>query len=321
MLFEKQILGIYRKNLFVRNDNADGIFYFSPEDFPGLQAHPYTFRARAGHDLKGYFYHYPDPIPGRLVVFDHGMGNGHRAYMREIEQLTKAGFLVFSYDHTGCMASGGPNCNGFAQSLSDLDACMEALKKEKALEHYSFSVMGHSWGGFSTMNIAALHPEITHVVSMSGFVSVKRIVEQTFAGPLKPYRKAIMALERQVNEKYVDFDAVESLKNTGAKVLLIYSADDPVVKKVSHYDPLVTELEGKENIVFHLEQGKAHNPSYTAEAVRYKDGFFEALTKLRKRSSKVSPEERRSFMESYDWRRMTAQDEKVWHLIASHFKA
>ena len=321
MIFEKQILNIYRKNLFIRNDNADGIFYFAPEDFPGLEAHPWSFKARAGHDLKGFFYHYPDPIPGRLLVFDHGMGNGHRAYMREIEQLAKAGFLVFSYDHTGCMASGGENCNGFAQSLSDLDACMEALKAEKALEGYGFSVMGHSWGGFSTMNIAALHPEISHVVSMSGFVSVKRIVEQTFAGPLKPYRKAIMALEREANEKYVDFDAVESLKGTDAKVLLIYSADDPVVKKVSHYDPLVLGLQGKENIRFHLEQGKAHNPSYTAEAVKYKDGFFKALQKLQKRGSKVSAEERKTFMESYDWLRMTAQDEKVWNLIVSHLKA
>ena len=321
MLFEKQILSIYRKNLYIRNDNADGIFYFSPEDFPGLEAHPWSFMARAGHELNGFFYHYPDPIPGRLLVFDHGMGNGHRAYMREIEELARAGFLVFSYDHTGCMASGGESCNGFAQSLSDLDACMEALKAEKALKGHSFSVMGHSWGGFSTMNIAALHPEISHVVSMSGFVSVKRIVEQTFDGLLKPYRKAIMALERQSNEKYVDFDAVESLKGCDAKVLLIYSADDPVVKKVSHYDPLVLGLQGKENIRFHLEQGKAHNPSYAADAVNYKDCFFKALQKLQKRGSKVSAEERKSFMESYDWLRMTAQDEKVWDLIVSHLKA
>jgi len=321
MLFEKQILRIYRRNLFVRNDNADGIFYFSPEDFPGLQAHPYTFRARAGHELKGYFYHYPDPIPGRVLVFDHGMGNGHRAYMREIETLARAGFLVFSYDHTGCMASGGESCNGFAQSLSDLDACMEALKAEKGLEGFSFSVMGHSWGGFSTMNITALHPEITHVVSMSGFVSVKRIVEQTFDGILKLYRKAILALERQANGKYTAFDAVESLKGTDAKVLLIYSEDDPVVKKTAHYDPLLRDLKGKEDIRFHLEQGKAHNPSYTAEAVKYKDSFFGELTKLRKRGTKVSPEERKAFMESYDWRRMTTQDEKVWDLIVSHLKA
>ena len=321
MLFEKYVLKIYRKNLFTRNDNVDGIFYFVPEDFPGLKAHPYCFKARAGHDLKGFFYYYDAPIPGRLLVFDHGMGNGHRAYMREIEQLAKAGFLVFSYDHTGCMRSGGESCNGFAQSLSDLDACMEALKAEKGLEGYSFSVIGHSWGGFSTMNISALHPQITHVVSMSGFVSVEKIVEQTFSGILKPYRKAILDLERKANKKYFAFNAVESLKGTDAKVLLIYSADDPVVKKVSHYDPLVLGLQGKENIRFHLEQGKAHNPSYTAEAVKYKDGFFKALQKLQKRGSKVSAEERKTFMESYDWLRMTAQDEKVWNLIVSHLKA
>ena len=55
MLFEKYVLKIYRKNLFTRNDNADGIFYFAPEDFPGLKAHPYCFKARAGHDLNGFF--------------------------------------------------------------------------------------------------------------------------------------------------------------------------------------------------------------------------------------------------------------------------
>ena len=184
MLFEKAVEKMYRAALFVRNDNPSGIFYFSPADFPGLQAHPYTFPAKAGHPLKGYFYHYESPIPGRLVVFDHGLGNGHRAYMKEIEMLAKAGFLVFSYDHTGCMESGGDNTNGFSQSLSDLDDCMTALKAEPGLAGRTFSVMGHSWGGFSTMNISALHREITHVVSMSGFVSVERIINQNFAGPL-----------------------------------------------------------------------------------------------------------------------------------------
>lgn len=320
MLFEKQIEKIYRSNLFVRNDNADGIFYFTPEDFPGLRAHAYGFQSRKGHDLRGFFYHYDAPVPGRLVVFDHGMGNGHRAYMREIEQLCRGGFLVFSYDHTGCMASGGENTGGFAQSLSDLDDCIRVLKTEPALRGRTISVMGHSWGGFSTMNIAALHPEITHVVSMSGFVSVRQIMEQTFGGFLKRYVPKLYELEQRTNPDCVAFDARENLKNTGARVLLIYSEDDRIVHKAVHFDALQQALGHKDNIRFHLEKGKGHNPNYTADAVAYKDAFFGALTRAKKKKQLVTPRQQEAFMERYDWHRMTAQDEQVWELILRHLK-
>lgn len=312
MLFEKQIEKIYRSNLFVRNDNPNGIFYFGAEDFPGLRAISYDFKAGAGHDLKGFFYFYDNPIPKKLVVFDHGMGNGHRAYMREVERLAKAGFLVYTYDHTGCMASGGENINGFAQSLNDLDHCLRTLKKEPALADRKIAVMGHSWGGFSTMNICALHPEITHVVSMSGFVSVELIVQQVMAGPMKFFRKPVMALERQANPDYVDFDARKSLANTKAKVLLIYSEDDKTVSKAIHYDSLYAALSGRENIRFLLVNNKGHNPSYTEDAVDYKDAFFAEFSKAVKKKQLETPEQQKEFMARYDWHRMTAQDGQVW---------
>lgn len=320
MLFEKTVEKMYRANLFVRQDNPNGIFYFSPADFPGLQFHPYTFSAKAGHALNGYFYHYGSTIPGRLVVFDHGLGNGHRAYMKEIEKLAKAGYLVFSYDHTGCMESGGESTNGFAQSLSDLDACITALKAEPALAGRAFSVMGHSWGGFSTMNIAALHPEITHVVSMSGFVSVEHIVNQTFGGPLQFYRKGILDLEHRANPDYVDFNAAESLKNTSAKVLLIYSADDSVVHKNPHYDALYSALRDRPNIRFRLEMGKDHSPNYTGSAVAYKNAFFNAFNEANKKKLLTDPEQQEAFMSKYDWHRMTEQDPSVWDAILDALK-
>lgn len=311
----------YRKNLFIRNDNPNGIFYFTPADFDGLQAHPYTFPSSMGHELKGYFYHYENPIPNRLVVFDHGMGNGHRAYMREIERLAKAGFLVFSYDHTGCMESGGESTNGFAQSLKDLDDCFKALKAESALAGRSFSVMGHSWGSFSTMNIVSLHPEITHVVSMSGFVSVKRMLEQTFAGILKGAVKTMYGLEKKANPDFVDFDAVQSLKNTSAKVLLIASSDDKIVKKEFHFDVLQQALAGRENISFLLTEGKGHNPSYTCDAVQYKDAFFAEFQKAVKKKQLETAQQQKEFMARYDWHRMTAQDEAVWQVILQTLQA
>ena len=318
MLFEKQIVKMYRSNLYIRNDNAQGIFYFSEKDFPGLHADAYTFKAGAGHDLKGFFYYYDNPIPGRLVVFDHGLGNGHRAYLREVEQLAKAGFLVYTYDHTGCMASGGESTNGFAQSLNDLDHCLNALKKEPALADRKISVMGHSWGGFSTMNICALHPEITHVVSMSGFVSVELMLQQIMAGPLKAFRKPLMALERQVNPDYVGYDARQSLANTDAKVLLIYSEDDKTVRKTLHYDSLYAALSVKENVRFLLVNSKGHSPNYTEDAVAYKDTFFKAFSRAVKKKQLETPQQQKAFMSRYDWYRMTAQDETVWQQITDH---
>ena len=321
MLFQKQMEKLIRSKICVRQDNPYGIFYFAPEDFPGLQAHAYGFSSQLGHELKGFFYCYDDPIPGRLVVFDHGMGNGHRAYMREIERLCREGYLVYSYDHTGCMASGGRDIVGFAQSLADLDDCIRTLKEEPGLADRTISVMGHSWGGFSTMNIAALHPQITHVVSMSGFISVERIVKQSLSGVLSLYVPGIVEAEQRAIPRYARYNALESLRKTTSKVLLIYSEDDKTVHKAVHYDALQEKLSGKKHIRFLLLNGKDHNPTYTDDALQYKNTFWAAMTKAAQKKALQTPRQQEAFMAQYDFRRMTEQDETVWAEIFAHLKS
>ena len=316
MIFSKRIQAIYKMQVFMRADDTGLVYYFSSDDFPGLHRKPYTFQATAGHRLQGNFYYYHDPIPGRLVVFDHGMGGGHRSYMREIETLAKHGYLVFAYDHTGCMESEGEGCNGFAQSLSDLDACLKALKADEKYKDLEISVVGHSWGGFSTMNISALHPEVKHQVAMSGFVSVEQIVKQSFAaGMMKFFFKDIMKLEQNANPDYVQYNALDSLSKTNAQVLLIHSADDRAVRCDMHFDLLKSKLEGKDNIRFLKVEGRGHNPNYTEDAVRYKDSFFQQMQLLRHQKKLSKPEEKQAFIAEHDWHRMTAQDESVWAQI------
>ena len=315
MIFQKQIEKIYKSNIFVRNDNSHGIFYFGPGDFPGLKSHAYDFKANAGHDLRGLFYHYDNPIPGRLLVFDHGMGNGHRAYMREIETLCKAGFLVYSYDHTGCMESGGESTNGFAQSLNDLDCCISNLKTVGGFKGEEITVIGHSWGGFSTQNIAALHPDLKNVVALSGFSSVKRMINQNFGGVLKGYAKAVYALEERTNPEYVKYDAVETLANTDVRALIIHSGDDPQVKREFHFDIMRSALADRKNVEFVLLSGKAHSPNYTYEAVKYKDAFFATLTEKLKKKQLETAQQKADFVAGYDWWAMTMQDMDVWNRI------
>ena len=128
MLFEKKILSAYRKIAFSRAEGDPLAYYFSHTDFEGLFCEEYPFPSRHGHTLAGRLYFYENPIPGRLVVFDHGMGAGHRAYLREIEELCRHGYLVLAYDHTGCVESGGAGMRGLCSSLSDLDDCLRFIE-------------------------------------------------------------------------------------------------------------------------------------------------------------------------------------------------
>lgn len=316
MLFEKQIVNMYKNMMYVRCDDTETVHYFSAEDFPGLKTEPYAFRASAGHSLQGYLYSYENPICGRLMIFDHGFGGGHRAYMKEIEMLCRHGYLVFAYDHTGCMESGGETPNGLAQSLCDLNDCLNTIKSDERFAGLDLSVMGHSWGGFSTLNISALHPEISHIVVMSGFVSVEEMMKTFFSGLLKGYRKAVLALEKESNPKFFGFNAVESLKSSKTKALLIYSEDDKLCRR-THYDILKSELDRKENIRFMLVNHKGHNPNYTEEAVKLLGEFSQARAKFT-RKKHLTTEEKKAFVASFDWEQMTVQDETVWAEIFRH---
>lgn len=319
MIFEKQVVNIYKEMAYTRCDDNGTAFYFTAKDFDGLHCEAYPFESSKGYHLSGYLYFYGDPIPDRIIVFDHGFGGGHTSYMKEIEMLCHHGYLVFAYDHTGCMESGGETPNGMAQSLCDLNDCISTLKSDIRFAGFDFSVMGHSWGGFSTLNISALHPDISHVVVISGFVSVDMLVNTFFGGLLKPYRKAIMKLEESSNPEFVKYNAIETLSNTSSKALLIYSDNDPLCSKSVHYDTLKNALSYRENIKFHLESGKGHNPNYTADAVAYLAEYVNAKNKLIKQKNLVTDDEKKDFLATFDWDRMTKQDDAVWNIIFDCF--
>lgn len=315
MIFEKKILGIYKNLAYTRCDDKGCAYYFSSDDFPGMKKERYPLYSSLGHKLSAYLYSYADAKPGRLVIFEHGFFGGHRSYMREIEMLCRGGYLVLAYDHTGCMESGGETPGGMAQSLADLNDVINALKKDERFSGVDISVVGHSWGGFSTLNIVKYHPNISHIVAISGFVSVEMLVNSFFSGILRGYRKAVMALEHISNPVFVTASAIDTLKNSNVKSLLIYSDNDQMCKKSVHYDALAKSLSEKENVELLLVSGKGHNPNYTHSAVAYLGEYSKILSKLSRRGKLASAEQREKFVKSFDWWKMTEQDKNVWERI------
>lgn len=318
MFIKSKLEEIYRKILFTRHDDDGSIFYFSYTDFPGLKREKYTFKNKHGDTLCGYFYFYDKPISDRIIVFDHGMGAGHRAYMREIEMLAKHGYLVYSYDHTGCTESEGKHILGLSGSLSDLDDCLNALKSEPKLAAVSYSVVGHSWGGFSTMNISAFHPDVKRVVAISGFASLEIMHRQVIPAPLGIFRKHFLDVEKEQNPSYAEISAIKVLSDTNVPTLLIHSVDDPTVSSKENHIKVEYALKANNNVRFVLLKGKKHNPHYTKSAVMYKDLFFKELKKRRKKGTVVTETQKRDFLRAYDWYKMTEQDEAVWKVIFEH---
>ena len=207
----EQIEKMYKDLLFKRQDPDGTIFYFDENYFEGLNSEEFSFMSKRGHRLYGKFYFYEGYRTDRLIIFEHGMGNGHNAYFREIENLCKNGYLVYSYDHTGCYRSEGEHIHGLTGSLSDLDDCITALVKVKGILENEISVIGHSWGGFSSWNILSCHPDLHSIVAMAGFISVKVMHKQIIPFFLAPFRKRLFEIEKQTNPKFADSNAINVL--------------------------------------------------------------------------------------------------------------
>ena len=315
MLFSKLMEKGYRARVHARANELDCVFYFSHENFEGMKRERHEFCSSMGHTLSGNFYYYGERRTDRIVVFEHGMGAGHRSYMREIELIARHGYTVFSYDHTGCAESGGESTNGFAQSLRDLNDAICELKSIDEYKNAEISVIGHSWGGFSTLNIGALHPDITHLVAMAGFVSVERILKASLTGFISRFYDRALEIETAANPEFVDFSAEESLKKTEASLLVIHSRDDSIVDYNVNFAYLEKALADRKNTKFLSCEGKDHNPSYTEDAVEYKSVFLKSLRRKLTRRALKTEKACEDFKSGFDWYRMTAQDEAVWNEI------
>ena len=318
-MFFSHIYKAFKNMIYTRADENGCVFYYSSDDFEGLQRIPYPFMSSKGHKLQGYFYCYDGYKEGKIVLFEHGMGSGHRGYMKEIETLARHGYLVFSYDHTGCMESGGESTGGFVQSVIDADDALTALKRDERYKGSDFYVVGHSWGGFSTLNISAFHPEVKKIVAISGFVSVSGAISQFFGGILKGTGKRIVRAEREAADaRYFELDAIKTLESSCVSALIIHSDDDKVLSCKAHFERMRDKLGKNENITFLKVTGKGHNPNYTADAVKYKDAFFAELQSALKKKQLVTDDEKKAFVSGYDWDRMTMQDGEVWDKIFAH---
>ena len=298
-----------------RYDGDPAFRYPVLSDFPELHSQPFDIQGDRKVLLKGAFYYVGQLQPEHLIVFDHGIGAGHLAYLKEIACLAGKGYTVYAYDHTGCVSTAGTGILGFAQGINDLDHVLTALQKDARFKDVPRKLMGHSWGGYACMNVSALHPEVTHVVSLAGFLSARSLVEQYIPKAFLKYSKEVMDRERQHNPSYADMDAIESLRKSETRLLHLQSRDDIKVKFELCCEPMSKALADRPNTSFLVVDRKNHDPQRTEAAAAANAAMLRDLEHERKKQLLKTPEQLEAFQASHDWDQITEQDPAIWAKI------
>ena len=300
------VINAYKKNMLKRFDKDDAIPYLSYKDFPGLHCSEGSFLNSLGTEIHYFFYNYNDPIPNKVVVFCHGIGPGHTAYLAEIEMLCKHGYRVLTLDYTGCDRSGGGELGSMNAPTRDVIDLLRHLNLEDEI-----ILIGHSLGGYTALNVINKLDFIHKAVFISGFIDLK--YEAKTLAKLSLFAKEIINYEKKVNPEYFGIDNLSYLKNTTDKLLFIQSKDDFLVD----YDSALKVVESlhNPNISCVTEEGKKHNPTYTKEAVELMTKTINEYISLVNNKTLDTLEKRKEFFKDITVFDMTVQDPHIENII------
>ena len=298
----------YIKNLVGRYDKQVGIPYYSYTDFKGLKQELFVFTNSKGIEIH-YFYYYRDNFrKDKTILFCPGIGPGHTAYLAEINQLTKRGYRVLTLDYTGCDSSKGKYMGSLNMPTLDVNELLDHLKLDNEVV-----LVGHSLGGYTSLNSIKLRKEITKAVILSPFLSIETLLRSFIKSSFVV--KRILKYEQKTVGDYYGIDNLSYLKETKDKLLFIQSDDDPTVP----YDISLKVVEGIDNSCIKTIRmsNRKHNPNYTEKAANY---LFKVLAKYNKAiaDKKIkNDEDRINFFKGISIEDLTEQDEEVFNQISA----
>lgn len=298
-------INLYKKLFLVRYDFDEAIPYYQASDFKGLKEKEETFINSSNAEIHYFTYFYSPVKHHKVVIFLPGMGPGHRAYFKEINEIAKAGYKVITLDYEGCGVSGGDRLPSiFAPTKDTLELIHQLNMKEELV------LIGHSLGAFTALNVINKINKIKKAIIISGCLKV----EDGMRGfiPSRLIAKKIDRYESSNNNLLLD-DNLSYLKSTTNDILFIHSTDDKKAKYKLMIKP-IQKLNNK-HLDFIIEEGKRHNPNYTLESVKYKDDIIDNYFKKLRKGEFKDLEERKAYLKDASLEKLTAQDETIINKI------
>ena len=242
-------------------------------DFPDIQRKKVKFKSNK-NELTGYLYNYDSHKNHKgIIVVVNGHSTVQNYYLSEINFFIKKGYVILSYDGTGCGESEGIIMKGYPQWVCDLNNALSFIESQNEFKELPIYLFGHSLGGYGVTAVLYFnHPRIKAVVACSGVNSGKEYVRK-FAEDHPCLFTRYMVLffkyyERLLFGKMADNTAFGGINKSNAKVMVIHSKDDTYVPMDCSIFAYKNKIINK-NVEFLLLEGKSHYVFKSKEAVEY----------------------------------------------------
>ena len=305
-------LALYSHRLvFGRRQNRNVYLkYFEPSDFSlSVRRLPVTFDKTPLY--AAVYTDRPESSCTRVVLFCHGIGAGHSPYMTEIARLCSFGYAVVAYDSIGCGLSQGKNARGFYANVQCGIAAAISVSCDEELRKKPLCIFGHSWGAYTALCLTTV-VAADSVVALSGFNTPSKIMADSaapamgglLAGVCRPMWWLLNFFRFGIHG---NANAVKRIQKSGTPAFIAYGARDRTVR--AENTP-ATCAKGP-FIQAHVYDDKGHNVYNTVHAQKLVDEMTAALSSPRF----SSPEAKRAYFSSFDFRAATEEDENVMRQI------
>ena len=300
-----------------RQDNHPELKYFTALDFPGLEEDPVEFYSKHKIKLRGSFYYYDrGQKHQQMIVFPHGIGAGHHAYMHLIEAFCQKGFLVFSYDNTGCTLSEGKGIVGIPQAIIDLKYALKYLEST-TYNQYPITVIGHSWGGYAAIRSGLFSNKIKRIVAIAPLNNPSQLLG-TFS-PIFKVLSPFVTLFHFLKFGFIGISTTEQiLKKTKIFTLVISGDRDESVPIKTNFDRYKVASTKNNNVQVYLAKGHRHNPYLSFEAEAYV--LDEILLKTKQLKNETDIAKKHDFFAHINYNLVGKHDDTIIDLMVKFIK-
>ena len=182
--------------------------------------------------LKGWIY--GAEHTDRLLVFAHGIGSGHEAYVNQLCWFVDQGWCVFAYDAAGSGDSPGNSTVGLVQSALALNSALDYIEQDAALRQMPKVLLGHSWGGFAVGGVLNFDHDVRAAASLSGYAYPLQMLDQGAVNVLGKtgavlFRPFAHLYNKIVFGRYAGLNAVDGINKANIPFLAMHGESDAFV--------------------------------------------------------------------------------------------